>query len=76
MPDVKNFDFALGFTDVVVDEKWAVHQLAHLGSLSNQDSHARKASQQLHVLDQGTAEVRGSLRVTFGNVGDDFGEIV
>jgi hypothetical protein len=76
MPNVKNLDFAFGFADVIVDEEWAVYQLADMGSLSNQSAHARKASQQLDVLHQGTAKMRGSLRVIFGNVSDDFCEIV
>ena len=28
MPDVKNFDFAVGFADAIIDEKWAMQQLA------------------------------------------------
>jgi hypothetical protein len=43
--DVKNFDFALGFADVVVDEKRAVQQFADPRSFSNQAAHAGKASQ-------------------------------
>jgi hypothetical protein len=75
MPDVKNFDFALAFADVVVDKKWAMQQFANLSPFSNQPAHTRETSQQLDVLDHGTAEVQGSLRVILGNVADDFGEI-
>jgi len=35
----------------------------------------RETSQQLDVLDHGTAEMQGSLRVILGYVADDFGEI-
>jgi len=45
MPDVKNFDFALGYADVIVDKKWAVQQFADLSPFPNQATHARETSQ-------------------------------
>ena len=44
MADVKNLNFALGFADVIVDEKWAVQQCADQRSFSDQASHTRKSS--------------------------------
>ena len=73
--DVKNLDFALGFADVIVDEKRAVQQFAHLSPFSNQATHTRETSQQLDVLDQRTAELRRNLRVILGNVADDVRQI-
>jgi len=76
MADMKNFDFALAVADVIVDKKRAVQQFPYMGPFPNQPTHARETSQQLDVLDQRTAEVRGSLRVVLSNVPDDFREIV
>lgn len=45
MADVKNLDFALGFADVIINEKWAVQQFADPRPLSNQATHTGKPSQ-------------------------------
>ena len=45
MADVENLDFAPGFADTIVGEKWAVEQLADVCSLSNQATHPWKASE-------------------------------
>jgi hypothetical protein len=76
MADVKNLDFALGFANAIVNEKWAVQQFPDERPLSNQATHPRKSGQQFNVLDQGTAKMSRSVRVIFSNVGDDFSEIV
>jgi hypothetical protein len=76
MTDVKDLDFAPGFPDVVINEKWAVRQFSNAGPFPNQSTHARELSQQVDVLDQRTAEAGGSFRVILGNVADDFREIV
>jgi len=73
---VKNLDFALGFADLIVDEKRAVQQLANQGSFSNRAAHMGKPSQQFNVGGQGTAKAGGSLRVVLSNMADDFSEIV
>jgi hypothetical protein len=44
MPDVKNFHFAVGFADAIIDEKWAMQQLADQRPFSNQATHSRKPS--------------------------------
>jgi hypothetical protein len=45
MADVEDLDFTLIPADVIVDEKWAVHELADVGPFSDQATHARKTSQ-------------------------------
>ncbi len=76
MPDVQNLNFSLAFADVIVDEKRTVHQFANLSPLSDQPAHSRKTSQELHVLDERTGKLRGRICIVFGNVADDFCEIV
>ncbi len=76
MPDVQNLNFPLAFADVIVDEERTVHQFANLGPLSDEPAHARKTSQELHVLDERTAKLSGRIGIVFGNVADDFCEIV
>jgi hypothetical protein len=45
MANVKNLDFVLGFADVIIDEKRAVHEFADPRSFSDQATHAGKPSQ-------------------------------
>ena len=74
--DMEDLDFAIGFADLVIDEKWTVQQLADQVAFANQATHPGKPSEQLDVCDQGTAKARSSLCVIFGDVADDFGEVV
>jgi len=76
MPDVQNLNFSLAFADVIVDQKRTVHQFSDLSPLSDQPADARETSQEFHMLDQGTAKVKGGIWIVFGNVADDFCEIV
>ena len=55
---MKNFDEALVFADLVVNENWTVEQFAHPRAFSNGATHAGKASQQLNMIKQGIAEAR------------------
>lgn len=76
MPKVKHFHETLIFADLVVDQNRAMQQLANARPFSDGASHAGKASQQVHVVEQSIAKTRCSLIVVFGNVADDLGEIV
>lgn len=76
MADMEDLDFAIGFADPVINEKWTVQELADKGPFANQASHSREPSEQFDVCGQGTAKARSSLCVTFGNMADDFGEVV
>jgi hypothetical protein len=53
-----------------------VHQFSNLRPPSDDAAHARKAGEQIDVVQQGAAEARGRVRVVLGDVADDFGEIV
>ena len=76
MADVKHFHETLIFMDLVVDQNRAMQQFAHTRPFSDGASHAGKASQQVHVVEQSIAKTRSCLIVVFGNVADDRGEIV
>jgi hypothetical protein len=45
MAEVKNLDQPLIFVDLVVNEEWAVHQLAHARPFSDDATHARKTGE-------------------------------
>jgi hypothetical protein len=53
-----------------------VHQFSNLRSPSDDAAHARKAGEQINVAQQRIAEARGRIRVVFGDVANDFGNIV
>lgn len=46
---MENRDFARGFANVVVDDKWTVYQLTNRTSFSKQSTKVRKSCQQLNV---------------------------
>lgn len=75
MANVKDFNEAFVFTDLVVDQNGAMDQFAHAGASSNDCAHARKASQQLNVVEKGVPKARGCFRIIFRYVADDIGEI-
>jgi hypothetical protein len=64
------------FVHSVVNQERAVQQLPNSRRLVDDDAHARKAGQQINVVQQGTAEAGGCIRVVFGYMADDFGEVV
>jgi hypothetical protein len=66
----------LSFLHGVVNQNWAVHQLAYLGTLANDAAHPRKTRQQVQVVEQGTSETGCRFSVILGNATDDFSEIV
>lgn len=53
-----------------------MQQLSNSRPPADDAAHARKAGEQLDVVQQGTAEARGRIRIIFGYVADDFGKIV
>ncbi len=76
MTEVKYFDEMLVLAYLVVDQNGAVQQLTDARAFAKSATHAGKASQQLHVVEQRVAETRSSLRVIFSDVVDDLSEIV
>lgn len=73
---MNNFDQALIVIQPVINQERAVHQFSNLRSPWDDATHARKAGEQINVVQQGAAEAGGRIRVVFGYVADDFGEIV
>lgn len=70
MPQVNDFDFALAFVDLVINQNRAVEQFSDMRSLTGHAAYARKASQQLDMIQQGTAESRSGGGIVHGNVAD------
>jgi hypothetical protein len=64
------------FLDTVVDQNWAVHQLAYLGTLTNRGAYARISAKQIEVIEKGVTESQSSIGIIFGDVANDFREIV
>ena len=56
MPKMKDFDEMFVFAYLVVDKNRTVRKLPHAGALSYAAAHARKADQQLDVVEEGIAE--------------------
>lgn len=73
---MKDFDFVIGFADLIVDEKRTVQQFADKVSFFNNAAHSREASQQFDVSDKRTAKARGRLCVILGNVAKNLREII
>src|SRR5277367_2793806 len=66
----------LVLVDAVVDQDWAVDQLADVAASSDQGTHARESGQQINVIEKGAAEAGGGLVVIFGDAADDLVDIV
>ncbi len=75
MTDMEYFHDVRVFQDAVIDQDWAVNQLADSWPSLNHRTHARKSAEQVNVIEQGAAEPGSYFRVVFGNEADDFGKI-
>jgi len=64
------------FLEQVIDRNRAVDQFSYARSLAYARSHPGEPRQQLDMVKQGIAESLGSLGIIFGDVTDDFGEVV
>jgi len=73
--EVQDFHDVLIFTDAVVDEDGTVLEFADAGTFFDGAAHVWESSKQLNMVQQRSAETRGSLCVVFGDVADDFGQI-
>jgi hypothetical protein len=71
--EVKNLDLTLMFVYSVVNQEWAVQQFPNSRPFVDDAAHARKAGQQINVVQQRTAEAGSYVGVVFGYVADDFG---
>lgn len=76
MAEVENLCQVPIFVDLVVDQNRTMHKLSDPRPFSDYCAHARKTSEQIHVVQQRNAVAGGRLGVFLGNVADDFGEIV
>lgn len=76
MAEVKNIYYVPIFVDLVVNQNWTMYKLSDPRSFSDDGAHARKTSEQIHVVQQKDAKPEGCLGVFIDNVADDFGEIV
>ncbi len=73
---MKNFHKVLVLVDLVVDQNRAVRKLPHTRPLANSHADARESSQQVHVVKQRITKAFGGHGIIFGNVADDFSEVV
>jgi hypothetical protein len=73
---VKDLDHALLVIYPVVNQERAMEQFPNLRPRTDDATHTRKTDEQVNVVQQGTAEAGGCIRVIFGDVADDFGKIV
>jgi hypothetical protein len=76
MTDVKNLDFVLVIANLIVDEKWAVKQFTDQRASFEPGHPCGESGSVIQRGHQCLAKAGGSLRVIFGNVDDDFGEVV
>lgn len=76
MAAVENFNEAPVFVYLIVNQYRAMYEFANLRPFADRAGHAGKATEQVHVVEQRAAKAGCSFRVVWGNVGDNFGEIV
>ena len=76
MPQVENFHHMSVFSQLVIDKNGAMRKLADSRSFADRTTHTGEPSQQFDMVQQRSSETRSSLSVVFGNVADDFSEIV
>jgi len=74
--EVEDFHNTLVLADLVVNQNRCVRQFSHVGPLANSAAHTGKAAQQFNVVQQRIAEASGGVRVIFGDVANDFSQIV
>jgi hypothetical protein len=73
---VKNFHEVFVLANLIVDQNRAMRQFPNSGSLANCAAHTRESGQEFHMVEQGSAEAPGGLGIVFGDVADDFSEVV
>jgi hypothetical protein len=73
MAEVKNH--ARVSLDSVVNQDGAVDQFADVRPFFDHAPHPRKPGEQTNMVQKGIAKPGGSIRVVFGKMADDFGEI-
>src|SRR5580700_7659584 len=76
MPQVENFHHTFVFAQLVIDQNWAVREFSDPRPFADCAAHAGKPSQKLDVVQQRVSETRSSFSVIFGDMADDFSEIV
>ena len=76
MSEVKHLDQPLVGIDSVVNQNRAMQQLANARPLFDQRAHPRKLSQQLDMIQQGTAEARRRGCIVVSDVGDYTSQII
>jgi hypothetical protein len=76
MASVENFDEPRVIVYSIVNQYRAMYEFANPRPFADHAGHARKATEQVHVVEQRAAKAGRSVQVVLGNIGDDFGEIV
>jgi hypothetical protein len=76
MPEVKHFHQPLVFMQLVINKNRTMHQFAYPRPFAYSAAHTRKASEQVHVIEQGVAKTGGCIAVVFCDVSNDLREIV
>jgi hypothetical protein len=75
--EVQYFHDAPSVVDSIVNYDGAMHQLADSRATTNNWSHSREATQQIHVIEQGGTEVKSCVNVivNIGNSAKDLAKI-
>ncbi len=76
MAKVEYFNHLFVLLNSVVNENRAVLQFSNSGSLTDCSAHAGKSAQQIDMVDESTAKTISSLAIVFGNMADDFSEVI
>ena len=73
---MKDFDEALVFADLIVNQNRAVQEFANACAFSNGGAHAREPRQQLDMVDKRTSEACSRVGIIVRDMADDGGKIV
>jgi hypothetical protein len=76
MPQVENIHHVSIFTQLVADQNAGMREFLDSRPFADHTAHTGKPGQQADVVQQRSPETRSSLSIVFGNVPDDFSEIV
>lgn len=72
---MQNFDHALIFADLVVDQNRTVSEFAHARSFPDCPTHAREIGQKLYVVEERFSKTRTSFIIVGGYMPDDFSQV-
>src|SRR5258708_3676839 len=75
VPEMQYFHELLDVVDSIVNHDGTMHQFADAGASTDNWSHSREASQQIHMIEQGATEVKSCVNVVV-NIGNPANNLV